>query len=154
MNNCKNNFTKNSKANRNGIHKDRSKESNVNMEISIYYFQVSKVRFNRIWSLFCKTKLSISITIPGNNKLRFRSGVERYYPKYNNKCRTIHLFIHRITKTVTILCTTWKRYNTLFPSSSFVIEIASPVPDETSMQAAEGPARNGGGHPAGPELFL
>lgn len=46
-----------------------------------------------------------------------------------------------------------KLHNTLFPSSSFVIEIASPVPDETSVQAAEGPARNGG-HPAEPVLLL
>jgi len=59
----------------------------------------------------------------------------------------------RITKTVTI-CTAGKvTHNTLFPSSSFVIEIASPVPDETSMQAAERPARNGG-HPAKPVLLL
>lgn len=71
---------------------------------------------------------------------------------------TIHLgyliiFIYRITKTVTILCTTGKSYNTLFPSSTFVIEIASPVPDETPLQVAERPTRNGG-HPAGPVLFL
>lgn len=33
----------------------------------------------------------------------------------------------------------------LFPSSTFVIEIASPEPDETSLPAwTERPARNGG----------
>lgn len=48
----------------------------------------------------------------------------------------------------------WKKsYNTLFPSSTFVIEIASPVPDETPLQIAAGSARNGG-HPAKPDLQL
>lgn len=48
----------------------------------------------------------------------------------------------------------WKKlqYNG-FPSRTFVIEIASPVPDETSVQVAERPARNGG-HPAEPVLLL
>lgn len=91
-----------------------------------------------------------------HEKLRFPSGVECYNIILITNTDNVFNFIYSpYYKNSYYIMYNWKKkcYNTLFSSSTFVIEITSPVPDETSLHAAEGPTRNGG-HPAEPGLFL